>query len=212
MDKWNITAELAVDREDHPLTESMIYKYITTDRLRFFKGKERLSLDEETLPLESIPQIVLSEVMRDIDLFISVCSIGNDPNWRSDNSKLNKYWETFFYKTINVPTLTRQEILLQILPDLGIAKQCHVGEKFLEVTGRLGTYQIHLSTGSVLIDKKDQSLCILEIPDDNRNKFNVFIPYEDDDYLIVILNKAVMLAYDDEIEDEEIRNQILKRS
>ena len=32
------------------------------------------------VPLEEVPPLVLSEVMRDADLFVGVASVGNDPN------------------------------------------------------------------------------------------------------------------------------------
>ena len=36
----------------------------------------------EPLPLEQIPPLVFSEVMRDVDLFVGVASVGNDPTWQ----------------------------------------------------------------------------------------------------------------------------------
>ena len=52
-----------------------IYLLIRTGALRF--------LDAGLMPraLESIPPTVFSEVMRDVDLFTGVASIGSDPAW-----------------------------------------------------------------------------------------------------------------------------------
>lgn len=40
-----------------------------------------------------IPALVFTEVMRDIDLFVGVASIGNDPGWQDGgNQRANTYW------------------------------------------------------------------------------------------------------------------------
>ena len=33
------------------------------------------------VPLDRVPPLVLSEVLRDVDLFVGVASVGNDPTW-----------------------------------------------------------------------------------------------------------------------------------
>lgn len=83
IEKWDITAAISVDREDHPLTDSGIYKHVTTDRLYFLKGNNPF-LGDQNLPLEQVPCVVVSEIMRDIDLFVSVSGIDEDITWDED--------------------------------------------------------------------------------------------------------------------------------
>ena len=42
---------------------------------------ERGGATDDPLPLAEIPALVFSELMRDVDLFVGVASVGNDPNW-----------------------------------------------------------------------------------------------------------------------------------
>ncbi|HEV3236958.1 MAG TPA: DUF4132 domain-containing protein, partial [Gemmataceae bacterium] len=55
---------------------SGVFLHLATDQVRFYRGGEA-----EPLSLESIPPLVFSEIMRDVDLFVGVASVGNDPNW-----------------------------------------------------------------------------------------------------------------------------------
>src|SRR5262249_34052880 len=52
------------------------FTYLATDQLRF-----RQMGETEPLPLDQVPPLVFSEVMRDVDLFVGVSSVGNDPQW-----------------------------------------------------------------------------------------------------------------------------------
>ena len=41
--------------------------------------------------------IAVSEVMRDVDLFVGVASVGNDPNWNDGrpDGRYRTYWESY---------------------------------------------------------------------------------------------------------------------
>ncbi len=54
-----------------------IFLYVPTDQVRFYP-----TALPDPLPLDEIPPLVFSEIMRDVDLFVGVASVGNDPNWR----------------------------------------------------------------------------------------------------------------------------------
>lgn len=49
--------------------------YAKTDRVLFAKS------DDTQIALCDIPTAVMSEVLRDIDMFFSVTSVADDPNW-----------------------------------------------------------------------------------------------------------------------------------
>jgi hypothetical protein len=81
-----------------------------------------------------------------------------------------------------------------------------VTEKFLVVRGDLRKYKIHLGSGNILMEPNDQYLCIVRDPRDRST--DVFLPFEGDTTLSLILSKAFMLADDEKIEDQSIVRQI----
>ena len=99
----------------------------------------------------------------------------------------------------------RKEVLDKLLPALKIAKVAHLEDDFLIVKGTLRTYKIHLGNTRVLMTPNDQYLGIG--PTKTRTK-NLYLPFEGDEGLSVIIGKALFLAADDKIKDETIINQI----
>jgi hypothetical protein len=157
---------------------------------------------------------VFSEVMRDVDLFVGVCSVGNDPNWgdRGDSNEGDRahyydYWQRYAFGDLSASGHTRREVLLRLLPRLAIADRCSLADRFLVVRGNRRTYKIHLGSGNILMEPNDQYLCI--VPQrggvDNRN---LFLPFEGDGLLSIILSKAFLLAADTKITDPTILRQI----
>jgi len=59
------------------------------------------------------------------------------------------------------------------------------------VCGQLRTYKIHLGSGNILMESNDQYLCIVpdRKPDRTKEMENVFLPFEGDSLLSVILSK-----------------------
>jgi hypothetical protein len=53
--------------------------YISTDQVRF-------EIDHEVVPIRDVPAMVFTEIMLDVDLFVGVTSIGNDPGWMDGGS------------------------------------------------------------------------------------------------------------------------------
>src|SRR5262249_25510872 len=148
----------------------------------------------------------------DVDLFVGVCSIGNDPAWH-DQGEIQgggTYWTQYSFGELSASAQTRRDVLERLLPRLKIAKQCTLKEKFLVVAGSLRTYKIHLGSGNILMEPNDQYLCI--VPDRGASATKagdkVFLPFEGDSTLAVILSKAFMLAEDAKIKDETILRQI----
>jgi len=165
--------------------------------------------------LNDVPVFVFSEVMRDVDLFVSVSSVGNDPAWADGGQDRQRdYWREWSFGALNATAATRREILERVLPKLKIASQCSLKERFLVVRGQLRTYKIHLGSGNILMEPNDQYLCI--VPDrklhNTKEAENVFLPFEGDNLLSVILSKAFLLADDKKIKDQSILSQITGRS
>ncbi|MBC3627366.1 hypothetical protein, partial [Klebsiella sp. Kpp] len=74
-------------------SDSGMLLYAATDQVRFYRESE----DNTPMNLIDVPVRVFSEVMRDVDLFVGVASVGNDPNWQ-DNGGLPQYrdyWQSY---------------------------------------------------------------------------------------------------------------------
>ncbi len=164
------------------------------------------------LPLESIPPVVFSEVMRDIDLFVGVTSIGADPAWNPDwdndpsHQAHHQYWRNYAFGELTASAENRGEIVAALLPKLAIRDRCRIDGRFLVVRGDLHEYRIHLGSGNVIREPGSRYLCIVQGAGDTAA--NLQLPFEGDRILSVILSKAFLLAADSKIKDETIRRQL----
>ncbi|GAB3830207.1 hypothetical protein GCM10028821_18100 [Hymenobacter jeollabukensis] len=191
---------------DGAWNDTGIWHYVSTDQLRFTRLQ-----GEEPLPLTDIPPLVFSEVMRDVDLFVGVASVGNDPLWRDGGGlvQYRNYWESYSFGELSEVAKNRKLALQRLVPRLKIGKVSEVQDKFLVVRGKLRTYKIHMGSGNILMEPNDQYLCI--VPDRSPKQTagtDVFLPFEGDAILSIILSKALLLADDDKITDETITRQI----
>jgi len=92
---------------------------------------------------------------------------------------------------------------------LKIASRCSFADRFLVVRGDLRTYKIHLGSGNILMEPNDQYLCIVPVRGiASLHAERVFLPFEGDDMLSIILSKAFLLAEDKKISDATITRQI----
>jgi hypothetical protein len=190
---------------DNAANDYGILNYVSTDQVRF----EHLQTSE-SVDLVDVPKRPFSEVMRDVDLFVGVASVGNDPTWR-DNGGIpayRDYWTSYSFGDLTEVAKNRKEILTGLLPRLKISKIAEIKDKFLVVKGQLRTYKIHLGSTNILMEPNDQYLCI--VPDRNAKSptENLFIPFEGDNGLSIILSKAFLLADDHKITDSSITSQI----
>ena len=191
------------------MSETGIALYVSTDRVSFGNAQG----NSEPTPLREVPAVVFSEVMRDVDLFVGVASIGADPAWvdRGVQPQWNEYWHQHAFGALGVTAETRREVLERLLPRLKIARRCHIDGKFLVVRGDVRTYKIHLGSGNILMEPNDRYLCI--VPDRSgaggtKAAGALYLPFEGDSTLSVILSKALLLAADAKIADPTILRQI----
>ncbi len=211
-----LIAEFWVDVGAGETSDSGIYLYVSTDQVRFtradFTRRDPYNgwpKDPEPMLLSDVPPIILSEVMRDVDLFVGVASVGNDPTWNDGgpDGTYRDYWQSYSFGELSETAQTRKAVLETLLPRLKIKDRVQLEGKFLFVRGDLRTYKIHLGSGNILMEPNDQYLCI--VPGrGTSNSSNVFLPFEGDGTLAVILSKAFMLSEDLKIKDETITRQI----
>jgi hypothetical protein len=117
-----ITAEYWIDElhdEADRFNDAGIWDYVATDQVRF------LDAVDNPIDLVDIPPIVFSEVMRDVDLFVGVASVGNDPEWRDRGATREErdYWQAYSFGDLNEVAKTRKVALERLLPRLRIRDQ-----------------------------------------------------------------------------------------
>jgi hypothetical protein len=158
--------------------------------------------------LESISPVIFSEVLRDLDLFTGVASIGNDPAYGQDpTAPFREYWNIFSFGELTEMAKNRASVLERILPRLAIADRCRLEGRFLNVRGDLAAYRIHLGSGNVFMEPGSHYLCIVEGAATKAKPRNLLLPFEDDHKLSEILSKAFMLANDSKVKDQSILRQ-----
>ncbi len=139
------------------------------------------------IPLTEIPEVIFSEIMRDIDLVVSVAHVGGvDPE-------------------ASHSTMQMRAALADASAKLFKLKNITVKERHLFIKGTLGDYSIHLGSGQV--SKNGLSLSILPVHSQHRGR--LFLPFVDDDPKSAeIISKMKLLSEDNKIQDPTILAQI----
>jgi hypothetical protein len=205
---WEIRAEFWTNAVSDEHAQTGGFLYIATDQVGFYRADS-----SEPLLLSDVPPVPFSEIMRDVDLFVGVCSVGNDPTWHDGgpHGRHADYWQTYAFGELSETAVTRRAVLEQIIPRLSIADRCTFSDRFLIVRGNLRTYRIHLGSSNILMEPNDEYLCIVPAQGAQVAE-NLFLPFEGDNRLSVILSKALLLADDTSINDRTITSQIQESS
>ncbi len=156
---------------------------LTIDTLSFRKR------DEFTpLPLASIPPRVFSEVMRDLDLVVSVAHRGEvDPEASASTVEM------------------RTALMKETCELLGLGNVRFEGAHAI-IEGQLAEYTVHLGSG-VVHRQPGGSVCIVAVGAQHRGR--LFLPFADDDPRTAeVLSKVMLLARDQEIQDPTILEQL----
>lgn len=183
-------------------SEAGIVLHMRSGALRFAYDDEGDDEGGDTVDLATVSPLVLSEVMRDLDLFVAVASVGNDPDWAHRRDVA--YWRDCQTSALGPVAQTRRAVLATLIPRLKIAPQLELDQRHLRVQGKLHHYRIHLGSTNIHIEPGNRYLCIVQGWKDQR----VFLPFEGDNGLALILSKAVLLAADDKIKDPTILSQL----
>ena len=141
------------------------------------------------LPVVEIAPRIFSEVMRDLDLVVSVAHAGGvDPELSTSSIE------------------AREALIRETCGLLGLLN-VRVKNRHAMIEGKLGNYTIHL--GSAVVHKQPGgSLCIIPVHSQHRGR--LFLPFVDNDPKSAeIISKVILLAKDNEIKDPTILEQIL---
>ena len=144
----------------------------------------------EEIKISDIPDIIFSEVMRDVDLAVSVAHAGGvDPETSHSTMEM------------------RAAILSFVLPMFRIANVKVEGHHAI-VNGKLAEYSIHLGSGVV---HQLGGAMIPVLPIHSQHKGKIFLPFVDDDPKTAeIISKVLLFAEDDKIMDPIILSNIAK--
>ena len=144
----------------------------------------------EEIRIADIPDIVFSEVMRDVDLAVSVAHAGGvDPETSHSTMEM------------------RADILSFVLPMFRVANVKIEGHHAI-VDGKLAEYSIHLGSGVV---HQIGGAMIPVLPVHSQHRGKIFLPFADDDPKTAeIISKVLLFAEDDKIRDPMILSNIRK--
>jgi hypothetical protein len=183
---WKTFYELGVTASvsfKHGYTTPLEVEGLTIDEMEF-----RHRDQDSPLKLADVPPRVFSEVMRDLDLVVSVAHVGGvDPEASASTVEMRA-------------TLLRETCQLLGLDNVRI-KNSHA-----LVDGELAKYNVHL--GSATVHRMPGgSLCIVPVHAQHRGR--LFLPFADDDPRTAeVVSKVMLLARDAEIQDPTILEQL----
>ena len=142
----------------------------------------------KALTIESIPDVIFSEVMRDVDLAVSVAHAGGvDP------------------ETSHSTVEMRAALLEFTLPLFKLSNVTIQGSHAM-VEGKYGSYTIHLGSGVI---HKQGGIMISVLPVHSQHRGKLFLPFADDDPKTAeIMTKVIFFAEDHKIKDPSILEQI----
>ena len=141
------------------------------------------------MKIKDIPDIIFSEVMRDVDLAVSVAHAGGvDPETSHS-------------------TIEMRAALVQFTLTLFKLKNVAIEKNHAHIKGKYGDYSVHLGSGVV---HKLGGTMISILPVHSQHRGKLFLPFADDDPKTAeILTKILFLAEDGKIKDPTILNQIV---
>lgn len=176
-----------------PITTDCIYFQAYPIPANYYSHQNWQNRREHWLPLEQVPPLIFSEVMRDADLVVSVAQ-------RDAETRIST--ETYE---------GRGQLVTALLDDLGLAGVTVEGH-FAHVQGKLARYRVHLGSAVIHIEPGNY-LCI--VPDRwGKKRENLFLPFAEgeDAKTSEVISKILLLLADDKIKDESILRQIKRLS
>lgn len=190
---WNTQDGVFKVFHDHGLTVHVSFQSGVTTPLEVegltLAGVHFTKRDEwKPLPLVAGPPRLFSEVMRDLDLVVSVAHAGGvDPEASASTVEMRA-------------GLLRETCSLLKLENVRL-KPSHAA-----IDGQLASYSVHLGSG-VVHKMPGGSLCIVPVHAQHRGR--LFLPFADDDPRTAeVVSKVLLLARDHEIQDPTILEQI----
>ncbi len=145
----------------------------------------------QSVAIRDIPPRLFSEVLRDLDLVVSVAHRGGvDPE-------------------ASLSTVEMRAALLRETCQLLSLQNVRIDGTRAFITGQLGEYALHLGSGTI---HQLPGGTIWVVPVHSQHRGRIFLPFSDDDPKTAeIISKALLLARDHEIQDPSIIAQLRNR-
>ena len=154
--------------------EAPAIEYVTFSSTRSYKQ----------LKIADIDPILYSEVMRDVDMTVSIAFVGGvDPETGNSTKEL-------------------RAAIIKCTAELMKFNNVTVSDNFIHVKGTLADYTIHLGSGNV---RQVGGVEIPIIPVHGQHRGKLYLPFMDEDPKTVeIVSKMVLLAEDNKLKDPTI--------
>ncbi len=142
----------------------------------------------QPLKVKEVPDIIYSEVMRDVDLAVSVAHAGGvDPETSHS-------------------TIEMRKAIVECNLELFQVDNVKLEGSHAVISGKLGQYTVHLGSG-VVHQMGNAMLAVLPVHSQHRGR--MFLPFVDDDPKTAeIMSKILLFAEDTKIKDPSILDQI----
>lgn len=140
------------------------------------------------LKIKDVPDIIYSEVMRDVDLAVSVAHAGGvDPETSHS-------------------TIEMRKAIVACNLSLFQTKNVSLEGNHAVINGKLGQYTVHLGSGVV---HQLGNAMLFVVPVHSQHRGRIFLPFVDDDPKTAeIMSKILLFAEDKKIKDPNILRQI----
>ncbi len=187
----NISAHLTCDYDRNSYAIPTKQLYFTRDNsTRINESKAQNSF--EKIKLSEISKITLSEICRDIDLFIATSSIANNVELSENKQEYDTY-STEYQKGLfsdNANAKIRSKVIEKLVPILKLNIERFEGN-FVIVKGKSDNYKINLNSGFAQTFQTQKHINL--IPDIKKLKSDkkLRMPIEDDETLYIILAKML---------------------
>lgn len=145
----------------------------------------------QSIAIKDVPDVIYSEVMRDVDLAVSVAHAGGvDPETSHSTVEMRAVIVGFNLSLFGLNNVT-------------------VEGSHAVIKGKMGTYSVHLGSG-VIHQMGGHQINVLPVHSQNRGK--LFLPFIDEDPKTAeIMSKIVLFAKDDKIKDPYILDQLVRK-
>lgn len=142
------------------------------------------------IAIDDIDDILFSEVMRDVDLVVSVAHVGGvDPEASHSTIQMRAALAEYSVKLFKLDNV-------------------RIEGSHAMIHGKRADYSVHLGSG-VVHQKGGAMIAVLAVPSQHRGR--IFLPFADDDPKTAeVLTKILFFAEDDKLRDPSILSQIVK--
>ncbi len=193
--RWGLSVTLEADALAHQDDGNYIFAYLVIGAVRFHRA-DADAVDDQPLPLGEVPPLVFSEVLRDVDLFVGVSTVANEPRFDAAGIKEDwrRYWGGAVFGELLPIAETRREVLARVLPRTILRERARLEDRWLVVGAGAGEHRIHLGTAQVRREGSEDPVPVEADREARARAGSVFLPFEGDAMLTNILAKAFVLS------------------